>query len=37
MKLFYTFCMITLSAGIAAGPAPKLCPVEMDGVVKAVM
>jgi signal transduction histidine kinase len=37
MKLFYTFCMITLSAGIAAGPAPKLTPVEMDGVVKAVM
>ena len=26
-----------LSAGIVAGPAPELVPVEMDGVVKAVM
>ena len=37
MKFFLSFCIAALSIGVIAEPAPKLCPVEMDGVVKAVM
>ena len=37
MKFFLSFCIAALSIGVIAEPAPKLRPVEMDGVVKAVM